>query len=429
MSSTDKHASGSLPPAGPGLAPELIRNQLEKILASAGFARAGRLSRFLRFTVERTLEGRGEELKEYLVGVEVFDRSPDYDQRLDPIVRVEANRLRLKLREYYREEGQGDPVSIDFEKGSYAPIFRASEPRQARRDPKRVALVVALVLFAGSSAAALLIYQQKRVLQQRLLSAAFQSSNQFAPLWGRFWKSGGQHFVIFGSPIFFSIPRQNLFLRETGVNDASDLLLDPRFQEMQKRFGPLEGPRYDYVEIGDAIALQRLTAFFGLAGQTLTPLPAQRANWDSVKEGNIIFLGTPRMNHLLRRLPVKHDFEWGPAPAFDIYNRHPQPGEQLVYSTSSHRDSMTYAVIALFPGLRPDREILVLSAQSSPGTIAGVDYITRPESVQFMTNKLQLAGSGKPKYYQMLLRISVDNSLPVKTEYVTHHLISTTGKP
>jgi TolB-like protein len=103
-----------------------VRAQLERILASEGFANAGRLARLLRYTVEQTLEGQGDRLKEYVLGVEVFDRRDGYDPRLDSIVRVEVRRLRAKLAEYYQNEGASDPVLIRLRKGSYAPVF---EPR------------------------------------------------------------------------------------------------------------------------------------------------------------------------------------------------------------------------------------------------------------------------------------------------------------
>ena len=79
-----------------GMSPAAVRCQLEKILASEAFARADRMSRFLRFIVQETLKGRGAQLKEYLIGVEVFDRESSYDPRTDPVVRGEARRLRTK---------------------------------------------------------------------------------------------------------------------------------------------------------------------------------------------------------------------------------------------------------------------------------------------------------------------------------------------
>jgi TolB-like protein len=109
--------------------PDEVRAELERVLASASFAGTSRLSRFLRFVVERSLAGEAERLKEYVIGVEVFDRDERYDPRIDSIVRVEAGRLRAKLDEYYRGAGARDAVAIRLEKGSYAPEFvRRADP-------------------------------------------------------------------------------------------------------------------------------------------------------------------------------------------------------------------------------------------------------------------------------------------------------------
>jgi TolB-like protein len=118
---------------------DAVRAQLERILASPGFANAGRLSRFLRFVVERTLDGEGDQLKEYRLGTEVFDRPADYDPRLDSIVRVEARRLRAKLAEYYAGPGQGDPVLIGMDKGSYSARFETAAAGDTPAEEQRVA--------------------------------------------------------------------------------------------------------------------------------------------------------------------------------------------------------------------------------------------------------------------------------------------------
>jgi adenylate cyclase len=107
--------------------PDEVRAQLERLLAAPVFA-TGRHPRFLRYVVERTLAGEADQLKEYVLGTEVFDRSDGYDQRLDSIVRVEARRLRAKLDEYYAGAGADDPVVIDVPRGSYAPTFRMRAP-------------------------------------------------------------------------------------------------------------------------------------------------------------------------------------------------------------------------------------------------------------------------------------------------------------
>jgi TolB-like protein/tetratricopeptide (TPR) repeat protein len=107
---------------------EAVRKQLDRILASPGFCRNERLSRFLRFVVERHLEGRDPELKESLVAIEVFGRKPDYDPKQDSIVRTEAGRLRARLIEYYASDGSCDLVVIELPKGGYRPHWRAGPP-------------------------------------------------------------------------------------------------------------------------------------------------------------------------------------------------------------------------------------------------------------------------------------------------------------
>jgi TolB-like protein/Flp pilus assembly protein TadD len=101
-----------------------IRATLDKILASPGFANAERLTRFLRYTVEETLNGQTDKLKESLLGIDVFGRKPSYDPRVDAVVRTEAVKLRARLRDYYESEGREDEIIIDLPKGGYVPAFR-----------------------------------------------------------------------------------------------------------------------------------------------------------------------------------------------------------------------------------------------------------------------------------------------------------------
>src|SRR5215510_495971 len=102
---------------------QAVRRELDTILSSSGFVQSKRLTDFLRFVVERHLDGKDDELKETLLAIEVFRRKPDYDPKQDSIVRTEAGRLRSKLIEYYAGEGRNDSVVIELPKGRYAPVF------------------------------------------------------------------------------------------------------------------------------------------------------------------------------------------------------------------------------------------------------------------------------------------------------------------
>ncbi len=108
--------------------PQQITAALNHLVASEGFVNSPRLCRFVTFAVEKELAGDGASLKEYLLGTEVFDRGADFDPRMDPIVRVEARRLRSKLQEYYEGPGRDASIRIAFPKGSYAPTFEAFTP-------------------------------------------------------------------------------------------------------------------------------------------------------------------------------------------------------------------------------------------------------------------------------------------------------------
>ena len=147
------------PPGGrspDGVSTVAVRNHLEKILSSKAFVPSPQLCRFLRFVVEQEAGGQGGQLKEYLLGVEVFHRDQSFDPRIDTVVRTEARRLRQKLTEYYQDEGLSDAVKIELPKGGYCPIFHllAAPPVAAVLPPpvpagrKGVIAVVATLAIA-----------------------------------------------------------------------------------------------------------------------------------------------------------------------------------------------------------------------------------------------------------------------------------------
>ena len=112
-----------------------VRKQLDRILQSATFCSAPGLSRFLRHLVEQAIDGNTAPLKEYSVGVEVFDRGSSFDPRIDPIVRVQARKLRAKLSEYYATEGYDDAILIEVPKGQYVATFRQTAQADAGEYP------------------------------------------------------------------------------------------------------------------------------------------------------------------------------------------------------------------------------------------------------------------------------------------------------
>lgn len=113
-----------------------IRAALERIVASPGLKKSPQLATFLTFVVDETLAGRGDRIKAYNIAADALGRSSDFDPQNDPIVRVEAGRLRRALQHYYANGGAGDPVVIEMPRGHYVPEFRRN--KSGRRIVRRL---------------------------------------------------------------------------------------------------------------------------------------------------------------------------------------------------------------------------------------------------------------------------------------------------
>jgi TolB-like protein/Tfp pilus assembly protein PilF len=148
-----------------GQPPEAVRSELENILGSQAFRTTRAHANFLRYVVEETLAGRGDQIKEYSIGVEVFGRGASFDPRVNNIVRAEANRLRARLAKYYDTEGAQGAIRIELPRGGYTPRFveapafvsAAERPVEPGAPPARfrilrskIAAVLLLVLLVAA---------------------------------------------------------------------------------------------------------------------------------------------------------------------------------------------------------------------------------------------------------------------------------------
>ncbi len=111
-----------------------VCKHLKRLLASDTMLQANRLRRFLEYIVNHQLSGGTGSLSQYAIGIDVFDRDETFDPTIDPIVRVEAGRLRSKLREYYDEEGRDNLVRISLPKRGYAARFQFQHQQDAAVD-------------------------------------------------------------------------------------------------------------------------------------------------------------------------------------------------------------------------------------------------------------------------------------------------------
>src|SRR6516164_8697684 len=134
-----------------------VRAQLGKILSSPVFVNSPRMSRFLRFVVETTLNGKSESIKEYVIAIEVFEKSGDYDPQTDSTVRTEASKLRSRLTRYYETEGRNDLIAITIPKGSYVPQFEQCNNRTPPPSPATSATATPKAEFRWLRASAIVL--------------------------------------------------------------------------------------------------------------------------------------------------------------------------------------------------------------------------------------------------------------------------------
>jgi adenylate cyclase len=162
MPNSEPSATTASPPSA-----EQVKAELARVLGSSVFAQAGRSTEFLRFVVAETLEGRADRLKGYTIAIEVFGKPPEFDAQTDPLVRVEAGRLRRRLMEYYHGEGGDDPVRIALPKNGYTPTFTAMagaaptaapSPSKLRRTKRTLLLRGAVIGSIVATAAAVLAW-------------------------------------------------------------------------------------------------------------------------------------------------------------------------------------------------------------------------------------------------------------------------------
>ncbi len=110
---------------------EEVREQLVRLLDSPEFVTSRRICDFLRFVTERALAGESKSIKQYTIGVEVYRRGPSFDPKSDPLVRIEAGRLRRALDRFYAGTGHSDPILIQIPRGTYTPRFIRKETAAA----------------------------------------------------------------------------------------------------------------------------------------------------------------------------------------------------------------------------------------------------------------------------------------------------------
>jgi hypothetical protein len=427
--------------------------QLNRILHSREFQGSESLTSLLRYLVQDAIANPNVAVKEYTIAVEVFGRSTDFDPRTDSVVRVQSKRLRSKLHEYYETEGRGEKVLIDVPKGHYKVAFsylqnngaspahrekgqrsaaisnESVSARDARTASWKIILITALTSVLLTLASLFVLNVSFRT---KTGDSVARSVDAFGPVWAPFLKNNASSLIVVSNPPVYrflndSDPdarlQDSVEITPQQLQRLSDILKN-KLVIKQSRPPRLVLSTGDYTGMGEAIGLYHLSNLFSSAGKSVTLKQSRTVSAEDLKNHDVILLGSTWVNEWVEKLPVKEDFTYSVNAT--IIDSRMQPGEQREYGPKYNATGGVqedYALITIKPGVTDEHSLMILSGILSEGTQAAAEYVTRPEYLNSLNQRLkQMSGEeGHPKYYQVLLKVDVDNGIPTTVSVLAIH--------
>jgi hypothetical protein len=423
--------------SGPTPTIEEKRAALTLALTSHTFARSEQLKGFLKFVCEKAIAGEGDEINEYLIGVEVLGRPPDYSPNEDSAVRNRAYALRGKLEELYSRESPDAQVRIELPKGSYCPEFIGHEPppllmpsMTPESRPSKPESAPAFRLSWPSLLTGLLIgllvavavWTARVLFSPAKLSgtlAATGDSPDLTELWKPFLRNDRPLIILFSSLQFYRY--DSGFIRDLEMNNPARH--ETRVRELQAalKSSPLI-PWNNFTTYGEVNGIFLLTRFLTQRGRELLLRRSSSLNWEEIGDHDVIFVGSLSSDPRLREIPVKWAFE---VRANEIVNLNPLEGEPARYLSKislapGPLPQEGYTLISISPGLRGNGRFLMITAVNDPGRWAGAQYLTDERHVRELAAKLKGATNAMPQFFQIVIRSRFQSMVPVEISYVTH---------
>jgi hypothetical protein len=351
-----------------------IREQLDRILASSVFRNSRRNSSLLRHVVERTLEGKPDELKERSIGVDVFGKAANYDTNTDHVVRSVAGEVRRRLAQYYMEAGRETELRIDLQAGSYVPQFRlpAERPVLPQAFPQAEAVFPADAVSAGWFG---------RWLQRRWLMAAARSLLLLALASATVLRFATRPTAIesFWNP-FFSSPNPAMLCFGGGGT------ANPSYDANQTlAVGEFERQPFRRMHTSDAVALADLAGLLQVNRKPFRIVNrASSTSFRDLQSGPFILVGGMNNEWTLRLTSgLRFSFERQPNGAHIADKQNPANTAWAVDFTKPLAEfNRDYAIVSRVRDPKTEQTVVIVAGIASWGTLAAGEFVTMPEHLK-----------------------------------------------
>ena len=421
----------------PSVTHDLLTDQrwklVQRILNSPPFQKSARLRDLLRYITEQTIRGHAHELTEQHIGEVLFGKPSGYRPLEDSSVRVHARQLRLKLHEYFDEEGRNEPLIVEIPKGSYAPVFRPasktsptpleiadSAPRPATsRHPVVLPWTLSAILAV---ACVVMLYRSA----PRSNAAAPQSSANLAWPFSQIFDKRHQTLMVVADSNYGML---RILTRRPGSLDQylrRELAQEPEVLKLGQGGSPFGGyvsnsTLTSFADVADVVSLLKMAG--PLQSQVSVRYPRDLRIRDLDHE-NYIFIGSPASNPWVSLFQDKLNFResegsvGNSAKAFA--NTHPQPGEQTRYEGLRWTGTVgeDYATIALLPNSTHDGSVLILQGLQQEGSEAAGRFLADEENRRQLQTALNIPATNsvtEDVWFEALIRSRTVSGAPNST--------------
>lgn len=386
----------------PILSPEkanTIRAELERILGSPQFRGSRRCQSLLRYIVEQTVMGETAQLKERTLGIEVFERPPDYDTNQDPVVRATAGEIRKKLAQYYQEPGHESEQRIHLLAGSYVAEFGGggNHPHEPPSGNRHFWLRIGLPIAVAALA----------VLALTLLSPRGKDT-ELRQLWQPVLKAPGTLLISLGQPIVYNLKSaqaqdeiQGVGAEQPGSGPQPDAILKKDLVILPDR----------YAAMGDVICLVHLTSKLEEYGKPYRIRGERSTTFADLRETPAVLIGAYDNQWTLHAVgPLRFTFEKDAAHETDFVRdrQHPENIDWKLTGAWPYWEVKTdYAIVSRILDTTTDRPVVIAAGITHYGTMVAGEFLTNPD--YFAEAAAKLPSGWQRRNLQFVLRVPVVN--------------------